>query len=132
MSLSRRNFLRGSAGLVLGTTAVTALFASGCQGSNGYGDSGGSGGGGQTPQSGDGSCAAGNRTVTYQNPGHVHTAINLPKEMVDAAQPGFYTLLSGSHDHDFELTAADFVKIKKGESVVKTETDHGHRISISC
>ena len=130
MSLSRRNFLGHSTSLFLGAAFMNSLIATGCKGSNSYGDAVPTTP--QNPQSGAGDCSSGLRKVVYQNPGHAHSAINIPKEMVDTAQPGFYVLLSGSHDHDFELTAADFVKLKNGETITKTETVHGHRIQISC
>lgn len=129
MNPTRRLFLGKSLSLVFGVAVINSVFSTGCKGSDGYGgdsaipvDA--------NPQSGD--CSAGGRNVTYQNPGHSHSAINLPKEMVEAAAPGFYELLAGSHTHDFELTAADFIKLKNGETINKQEADHGHIVAISC
>ncbi len=127
MNLSRRIFLSQSAGAVFGFSLLGTV---GCgKASSSYGDSGK-----PTPNNplSPGECDSGERIVKYTNPGHAHTSINLPKEMVAGAVPGFYTLLSGSHEHDFELTADDFAKLQKGESITKQENTHGHQISISC
>lgn len=125
MNLSRRLFLEKSVSAVAG---VSILFSLGCnKGSTSYGDSG-------KPNAplAPSECTAGERTVTYANPGHAHTAINLPKQMVTDGVAGFYTLLSGSHDHQFELTADDFAKLQNGDTLTKEENTHGHKISISC
>lgn len=129
MNLSRRLFLEKSVATVARVTSgASILFSLGCnKGSTSYGDSGKP----NTPQA-PGDCTSGVRTVTYANPGHAHTAINLTKEMVEAGVAGFYTLLSGSHDHQFELSADDFAKLQKGGTLTKEENTHGHKIFISC
>jgi len=125
MNSNRRQFLRRTGGLVLGYSIVSGLLSLGCAAS---GDNKSPTGGGKQ---GDGSCDGDGR-VNYANPGHAHTTINMPNAMVLAAVPGLYTLLSGSHDHEFELTAVDFEKLKAGEAITKQETDHGHIVNISC
>lgn len=92
------------------------------------GDSPGSAAGGGS----DGSCSTG-AAVTYTNPGHGHTEVNLTATEVTNATPGVYTLLGGGHTHTFNLSAANFVTLQGGGTVTVTDIEgHGHSIDITC
>lgn len=87
---------------------------------------------GNNQQSGNPSCSNG-AGITYTNPGHAHTTINMTVTEVSNAQAGDYTLLGGGHTHTFSLTAGDFATLKTGQMVSKTDNEgHGHIINILC
>lgn len=121
-NVNRRAFLVGMGGMSI----VVALSA--CGGSNHSpspsGDSGGQGG---NDECGDGTSAL------YANPGHAHTTIGLTAQELSNAQPGVYTLMGGSHDHTFNLTAQDFADIINGGAVLKNDLEgHGHLLQLKC
>jgi hypothetical protein len=65
--------------------------------------------------------------------GHAHTTIPLTPAEVAAGVPGLYTLLTGSHDHTFQFTAADFIDLQQGGTVVKRDLQgDGHIINVLC
>lgn len=120
--MRRREFILKSAGL-LGASLVLARC--------GGGDSGNNSPSPTTPTPNP-SCSNGGG-ITYKNPGHGHTTINLTVAEINNAVPGNYTLMGGSHSHSFNLTATDFANLKNAQIVSKTDNEgDGHIIDIVC
>lgn len=93
---------------------------------------GGCGGEASVPIAGDGNCSDG-VTTTYTNPTHAHTTIDLTAAELTRAAPGAYVLLTGSHQHTFVLSAADFAALSSGSPVTKVDTEgDGHIIGLRC
>ena len=71
--------------------------------------------------------------TTYSNPGHAHSTLSLSLQEVQAAQPGTYVLLDGSHSHSFSMEQTDFVDLINGKDVQKVDLEgHGHIVVLSC
>lgn len=76
---------------------------------------------------------AGGCGVSYTNPGHAHTVVNLTAAEKTAGAAGTYTLMGGSHIHTFTLTAEDFTTLKAGTAITKPDLEgDGHIIKITC
>lgn len=119
--MNRRGFLLRSAGFF-----GTSLFLVGCGA-----DTKSSSPSPTTPTPNP-SCSNGG-SVTYTNPGHAHTTINLAVAEITNATPGDYTLMGGGHSHTFTLTAGDFTNLRNAQIVSKTDNEgHGHVIDIVC
>lgn len=77
-------------------------------------------------------CSSGGQ-ITYTNPGHSHTTIDLTQTEVADAVPGTYTLMGGGHTHTFNLSSTDFSNLENGQTISKTDNEgHGHIIDIKC
>jgi ABC-type Zn uptake system ZnuABC Zn-binding protein ZnuA len=102
--MNRRNFLIRSVSVGVGMLALSACGSSSTAKQTGGG------------ASANESCGDGASTVYTSN-----------------AVPGDYTLMGGSHPHDFSLTAQDFIDLRAGQTILKTDVEgHGHILSITC
>ena len=73
-------------------------------------------------------------SISYLNPGHDHTALTLDSSIIENETPGSYVLMSGSHDHNFTLTAQNLIDLKTNGTLEIDGDDesHGHSISLTC
>lgn len=119
--MERREFIIKSVGLIGGSLLLVR-----CGGSSG--DQNNSN---PTPTPNP-SCTNGGG-ITYTNPGHAHTTIDLTVSEISNAVPGNYTLMGGGHSHSFNLTATDFINLRSAQIVSKADNEgHGHIINIVC
>jgi hypothetical protein len=119
--LSRRDFIGKALGVTIAMPSIGAVITS-CSGGGGSGA--------------DGDCS--NGAEVRQVEGHPHLEVDLGAAVIAAGEPGLYPLLAGSnHEHDFELTAADFEDLRAGGTLrIRSEEHpsdgHTHEIEIGC
>lgn len=117
---NRRAFLANSIAAGIGLMAIAA-----CSGNA-------QPSGATSPAQGNLDCEDG-LTTSYLNPGHNHGTVILTAEQLEQAVPGNYVLLDGSHSHNFQLAAEDFVALGSGQAIQKEDLEgHGHIIEVSC
>lgn len=127
-ALDRRKFLEG----LFFTAAGTAILTACAGGGSAYGGSNNPTNQGGQKKISDGDCGTG-AVTTYTNVTHAHTTLQFTPQQLASAGVGTYTLLSGSHVHTFDFTAADFAALEAKQTVTKIDNEgHGHVITITC
>ncbi len=121
--MTRQNFLK----MTLGLASLT-LFTVGCSADDEGPTSRGATTGNEP--SAEGGCAG---TTISANHGH---ALTVQRADVEAGVDGRYDIQGSSgHSHALEISAADFAKLRDGESITlrtASSGDHSHTVTIQC
>jgi len=150
MSMTRKDFLKLSLGL-----GAAAAFVSGCgsddkggagtgggaAGSGGAGSGGGGGaGGGGAGGAGAGGAGAGGMAgactpAATIAANHGHALVVPAADVVAGAAKAYSIMGTGGHDHMVMMTAASFIALQSGGSVMLTSTSsggHTHMVTVMC
>jgi len=116
MSISRKQFLVG-----IGAGALAAIV--GCGGDDG----------GSVDAASTGTCMNPATTISAN---HGHTMVVTIADVNAAANKMYIITGSAGHDHEVDLTADQFAKLRAGQSVTIESSEsgngHSHSVTVSC